>query len=90
MTNSGDHIHVETHVPIPNTTVKRMEPMIVPRGAKVGHCRFFYPFIARNEGIFYALVLMSVGPVPPEYLERFLQRIVLLHFNVNPRLSVAR
>ena len=41
VTTSGDHIHVETHVPIPNTTVKHMEPMIVPQGAKVGHCRFF-------------------------------------------------
>ena len=38
---SGDHTHEETHVPIPNTTVKLMRPMIVPKSVKVGHCRAF-------------------------------------------------
>ena len=32
----GDHIAVETPVPIPNTVVKHCEPMIVPTSVKVG------------------------------------------------------
>ena len=31
----------ETHVPIPNTTVKLLQPMIVLTSVKVGHCRAF-------------------------------------------------
>ena len=38
---SGDFTHEVTLVPIPNTTVKLMRPMIVPTSAKVGHCRNF-------------------------------------------------
>ena len=37
--HSGDFILQETHVPIPNTTVKLLEPTIVPQGVKIGHCR---------------------------------------------------
>ena len=37
--HSGDFILQETHVPIPNTTVKLLEPTIVPKGVKIGHCR---------------------------------------------------
>ena len=37
--HSGDFTHQETHVPIPNTTVKLMGPTIVPKGVKIGHCR---------------------------------------------------
>jgi hypothetical protein len=35
----GDYTHKETHVPIPNTTVKLAGPMIVHTSAKVGYCR---------------------------------------------------
>ena len=35
----GDFTHKETHVPIPNTTVKLAGPMIVHTSAKVGYCR---------------------------------------------------
>lgn len=35
----GDYTHEETHVPIPNTTVKLAGPMIVHTSAKVGYCR---------------------------------------------------
>ena len=38
---SGDHTREETHVPIPNTTVKLTRPMIVQNSAKVGCCRVF-------------------------------------------------
>ena len=38
---SGDHAREETHVPIPNTTVKLTWPMIVQNSAKVGCCRVF-------------------------------------------------
>ncbi len=37
---SGDHIEVETPVPIPNTVVKHFEPMIVPTSVKVGIAGF--------------------------------------------------
>jgi hypothetical protein len=36
---SGDFSEGETHVPIPNTIVKPLGPMIVLKGAKVGHRR---------------------------------------------------
>ena len=36
---SGDFSEKETHVPIPNTIVKLLGPMIVPKGAKVGYRR---------------------------------------------------
>ena len=36
---SGDFFRGETLVPIPNTTVKPLEPMIVLKGAKVGYRR---------------------------------------------------
>ena len=36
---SGDYTQDVTLVPIPNTTVKLLGPMIVPTSAKVGHCR---------------------------------------------------
>ena len=38
---SGDTTREETHVPIPNTTVKLTRPMIVQNSAKVGCCRVF-------------------------------------------------
>ena len=38
---SGDATREETHVPIPNTTVKLTRPMIVQNSAKVGCCRVF-------------------------------------------------
>jgi hypothetical protein len=38
-TISGDFIRKATLVPIPNTIVKLAEPMIVPKGVKVGHRR---------------------------------------------------
>ena len=37
--NPGDYTCEETHVPISNTTVKLIGPMIVLTGAKVGHRR---------------------------------------------------
>src|SRR5262249_16785554 len=36
---SGDFTQEVTLVPIPNTTVKLLGPMIVPTSAKVGYCR---------------------------------------------------
>ena len=38
--NPGDFTCKETHVPIPNTTVKLAGPMIVPTSAKVGIAGF--------------------------------------------------
>ena len=37
--HSGDFTLQETHVPIPNTTVKLLGPTIVPKGVKIGHRR---------------------------------------------------
>ena len=53
-TNSGDDTQKVTHVPIPNTTVKLLGPMIVPTSAKVGYCRkhFKNPRRLRLAGVF--------------------------------------
>ena len=53
-TNSGDDTQKATHVPIPNTTVKLLGPMIVPTSAKVGYCRkhFKNPRRLRLAGVF--------------------------------------
>ena len=46
---SGDHMVVETPVPIPNTAVKHNQPMIVPTSAKVGIAGFIYSTKAPAE-----------------------------------------
>ena len=62
---SGDHTHEETHVPIPNTTVKLMRPMIVPNSVKVGHCRAFYnPPLRWRVIFFFEHKLREPDPVP--------------------------
>src|SRR5262245_33414741 len=35
----GDHIGLETPVPIPNTEVKQSKPMVLASTERVGHCR---------------------------------------------------
>ena len=50
---SGDHSHQETPVPIPNTTVKLMRPMIVQNSAKVGCCRVLMGGSQKCEPLFF-------------------------------------
>ena len=60
-TISGDHILQETLVPIPNTTVKLLEPMIVPKGAKVGHRRILLTPPQKGGVIFFAPMLQDAS-----------------------------
>jgi len=50
----GDFTFEETHVPIPNTTVKLLGPMIVHTSAKVGYCREHFKSQTFGSGFFYA------------------------------------
>ena len=50
--NPGDYACEETHVPIPNTTVKLTGPMIVPTSAKVGYCREHFKSPVLGRGFF--------------------------------------
>ena len=53
----GDYTCRETHVPIPNTTVKPTGPMIVHTSAKVGYCReHFLKPDPSGSGFFRALL----------------------------------
>lgn len=47
---AGEHKQGETPVPIPNTAVKPLLPMILLRG-KVGHCRLHEPRQVRLAGL---------------------------------------
>ena len=57
--HSGDFTHQETHVPIPNTTVKLMGPTIVPKGVKIGHCRELLKHLAKSNlcEVFFFLIV---------------------------------
>ena len=54
---SGDYTQQVTRVPIPNTTVKLLGPMIVPTSAKVGDCRISItsPFFKGEVFLFFVL-----------------------------------
>lgn len=58
--SSGDYTQQVTRVPIPNTTVKLLGPMIVPTSAKVGYRRIpiqTSPFTGR--GFFVSLAFLN-------------------------------
>ena len=64
---SGDYTQLETHVPIPNTTVKQLGPMIVPKRAKVGHRRFTHsPDGFSRRGFFLRLRQLTMPLASPD------------------------
>ena len=66
--HSGDFTLQETHVPIPNTTVKLLGPTIVPKGAKIGHRRELSSHLARGNAsevfFYFATLFCELEPSP--------------------------